>query len=98
VINQWQRYVRLAAVSLTGMLLYGCAGNGSVHGSVYYGVGYGYGRYDPWYRNDVIVRPPANRPDRPSRPDRPTRPERPVRPTPLPARPIPRPAPRGRVR
>ena len=77
----------------------GCANDGSVSGYA----GYGYGYYDPWYRYDVIVRPgypphPPVRPvhpiEPPHRPVRPVHPiERPPRPTPLPARPMPRPAP-----
>jgi len=71
------------------LIVGGCSSNARVYGSVSYNYGYGY--YDPWYRNDVIVvnpparpRPPVHRP--------------PARPTPLPARPLPRPAPRGRMR
>jgi hypothetical protein len=77
-------------------MLTGCASDGSGSARVSYGVGvgYGYGYYDPWYRHDVIVRPPPRPPVRPEHPiHRP-----PVRPTPLPARPMPRPAPRGRLR
>lgn len=83
--------------------LAGCASDG---GS-YVGVSYGFGYHwydDPWYRDDIYIRPPVDRPrpehpiERP--PARPTPlPARPpVRPTPLPARPIPRPMPRGRLR
>lgn len=79
-----------AAGLLAMLLLGGCSSNGSVHGSVYYGYSYGY--YDPWYRNDVIVRP------RPPRPEHPIARPPPVRPTPLPARPMPRPAPAVRMR
>lgn len=74
---------------VVALMIGGCASDGAVYGSVSYN--YGYGFYDPWYRNDVIVvnpparpRPPVHRP--------------PVRPRPLPARPLPRPAPRGRMR
>jgi hypothetical protein len=72
------------------LLLSGCSSNGSVHGSV----SYGYGYYDPWYRHDVIVRPPPP----PVRPEHPIARPPPARPTPLPARPMPRPAPRARMR
>ncbi len=58
-------------------LVSGCASNGtssSVHGSVYYGVGW----HDPYYYGggyggDVVVVPnPPDRPDRPSTQPRPT--------------------------
>jgi hypothetical protein len=87
--------VLLAAAGLTAVLaLASCSDydNVSVHGSVgmYYGAG---GYYDPWYYGPrygppVIVAPPVHRPPT-SRPPAP-------RPTPLPARPAPRPMPRGR--
>jgi hypothetical protein len=88
------RVLRLLMATLpASALLAGCASDGSTHGYVSYGVGYGYGYYDPWYRHDVIVRPPpVQRP-----PDRPVRPT-PLPARPLPARPIPRPAPMGRLR
>ena len=93
------RLPALAKVLLPGLLalllLSGCSSNSSVHGSVSYGYGYGY--YDPWYRHDVIVRPPPPRPP-PARPEHPIGRPPPARPTPLPARPMPRPAPRGRMR
>jgi hypothetical protein len=70
--------------------------NASVHGSVgmYYGAG---GYYDPWYYGPryggpVIVAPPPSRP----RPEHPIARPPPARPAPLPARPSPRPMPRGR--
>ena len=83
------------------LVLAGCESTG---GSVYVGgyYGYGYDYYSPWYRHDVIVRPPPPHHRPPVRPEHPierpparppTRP--PVRPTPLPARPMPsRPMPR----
>ena len=80
------------------VLVGGCSSNGSTTVSGYYEYRYGY--YDPWYRHDVIVRPPARPPARPPvRPEHPierppSRPRPPVRPTPLPSRPMPRPAPR----
>ncbi len=88
---------RIALAALPAAMLAGCASDGQMHGSVYYG--YGVSFYDPWYHDDVIVVPPPGRPDRPVRPVHPIEPPRPpVRPTPLPARPMPRPAPRGRLR
>jgi hypothetical protein len=91
----------IAKIVLTGLLaalfLAGCSSNTSVYGSVSYGYGYGY--YDPWYRHDVIVRPPPVRPERPpARPEHPIARPPPMRPTPLPARPMPRPAPQVRMR
>ncbi len=90
----------LIAILPLMLMMSGCESTG---GSVYVGgyYGYDYGYYSPWYRHDVIVRPPPpHRP--PVRPEHPierpparppTRP--PVRPTPLPARPMPsRPMPR----
>ncbi|MGQ0578244.1 MAG: hypothetical protein ACT4PQ_04955 [Betaproteobacteria bacterium] len=88
---------RLCAVLLVACcagLTSGCASDGtssSVHGSVYYGVGW----YDPYYyggdwNGDVVVVPnPPSRPERPETlpPDRP-------RPTPLPST---RPAPRASI-
>jgi len=82
------------------LIVSGCESTG---GAVYVGgyYDYGYGYYSPWYRHDVIVRPPPPHrpPVRPEHPierppvSPPTRP--PVRPTPLPARPMPsRPMPR----
>ena len=87
-MNLQKRFWLSVMVLPAGLLLGGCSGNGTVYGSVSYGYGYGY--YDPWYRHDVIVRPPPGRPEHPiARPP-------PARPTPLPARPMPRPAPRLR--
>jgi len=98
VANAW----RLAPLlGMLALLVAGCGGDTRVYGRV----SYSYGHYDPWYRHDVIVRPPY-RPDRPpSRPDRPAKPTHPIhrppptrpRPTPMPSRPMPRPAP-ARVR
>lgn len=100
----FKRIIRFSALAL-GLLpvlatTTGCSSNGvSTSASVHYGVGF----YDPWYWNDrhdrpIVVVPP----DRPGhRPPRPTPPiGRPpvARPTPLPARPMPRPMPRGRAR
>jgi len=91
VANTW----RLAPLlGVAALLVAGCAGDTRFYGSV----SYSYGYYDPWYRHDVIVRPPY-RPDRPVKPTHPIHrppPSRP-RPTPLPSRPMPRPAP-ARVR
>lgn len=90
---------RIVMTLLPVVMLAGCAGDGRVHGSIYYG--YGVGFYDPWYHDDVIVvpPPPPDRPGRPVRPVHPIEPPRPpVRPMPLPARPMPRPAPGGRLR
>jgi hypothetical protein len=83
----------IGIVVVSAIILEGCSSSGSVatHGSV----GYSYGYYDPWYRHDVIVLPPARPPERP-RPEHPI--HRPPRPTPLPARPLPRPAPAARIR
>lgn len=91
LLGRRQRAALLIA-GLAALLLGGCAGNGKT----YVGVSYGFGYHwydDPWYRNDIYVRPPVQRP----RPDLPiARP--PVRPTPLPARPLPRPTPRAGLR
>ena len=86
-MNQFWANSRVGILCLP-LVLGGCGGDGStrVSGSVSYGYGYGY--YDPWYRHDVIVTPPARPPVRPERPiERP-----PARPRPLPARPMPRPS------
>jgi hypothetical protein len=86
---------QLRAVTLVlglSALMAGCAGNGNTHVGVSYGFGYHW-YDDPWYRDDIYVRPPVNRP----RPEHPiARP--PVRPMPLPARPMPRPMPRPALR
>jgi hypothetical protein len=86
----------LIAILPLMLIVSGCESTG---GSVYVGgyYDYGYGYYSPWYRHDVIVRPPPpHRP--PVRPEHPiARPPArpPVRPAPLPARPMPsRPMPR----
>lgn len=42
------------------LIVGGCSSNARVYGSVSYNYGYGY--YDPWYRNDVIVVNPPARP------------------------------------
>jgi hypothetical protein len=86
---------QLRAVTLVlglSALMAGCAGNGNTQVGVSYGFGYHW-YDDPWYRDDIYVRPPVNRP----RPEHPiARP--PVRPMPLPARPMPRPMPRPALR
>lgn len=99
----WQRCLTASMLALG--VWTGCestdGGGGSVSGSAYYGVGFS----DPWYYGgyyddvDVIVTPPANRPEAPVRPEQPIyRPSTP-RPMPMPSipsapRPMPRPAPR----
>jgi len=84
-----RRLCAMLLLASCAALASGCASDGtggSVHGSVYYGVGW----YDPYYYGggydgDVVVVP--NPPDMPDRPV--TQP----RPTPLPAaRPAPRPS------
>ena len=86
--------VMKGAILILALLVGGCSSTGSTTVGGYYEYRYGY--YDPWYRHDVIVRPPARPPVRPEHPIErpPSRPRPPVRPTPLPARPMPRPAPR----
>lgn len=75
----------LAALTMVLVASTGCessGGGGSVHGSMYYGVGF----YDPWYYGSgyypptVVVPPPSS-----ERPDRGPRPSQPIaRPTPSP--------------
>lgn len=75
-------------VACCAMLASGCASDGSssVHGSVYYGVGW----HDPYYYNHGMYDGVVVVPDPPSRPERP---ETGPRPTPLPsARPASRPS------
>jgi len=80
-------------VAAFALLANGCASNGggTVHGSVYYGVGWNdpyYGYPHGYYGGAVVVPDPPDRPDRPVTPpaDKP-------RPTPLPAAtPAPRPS------
>ncbi len=79
------RLCAMLLLACCAVLASGCASDGtsaSVHGSVYYGVGWS----DPYYYgggwgNDVVVVP--NPPNRPERPD--TLPGNQPRPTPLPA-------------
>jgi len=79
---------RLCAILIVAgsvVLANGCAsnGSGSVHGSVYYGVGWNdpyYGYNNGWYGGAVVVPNPPDRPDRPVTP-----PAGQPRPTPLPA-------------
>ena len=73
--------VGIAAIS-------GCASNGSGSVSAHYYYGDPFYRY-PYYRDDVIVRPPPR-----PKPEHPI--HRPPRPTPLPSRPLPGPMPRMR--
>ena len=75
----------LGLAAFTGCESTDSGGGGSVSGGVYYGVGF----YDPWYYGgyyddpDIIVTPPANRPDWGAHPEHPI-----ARPTPSP-RPMP---------
>ena len=73
------------------LLLAGCAGNGSVHHSVY--VGYGYPYYGSGYRGCCYGSP--ERPDKPDRPDRPEKPDKPVNLPAKPDRPSTQPVPRS---
>jgi len=102
------------ACALLGMVvaLCGCESNGggSMSGSVSVGYGGYYGGYYPgypppgyWYDNDgaVVIRPPENRPERPTtlpahQPA--TRPSAGARPMPTMSRPAARPMPRARGR
>ncbi|HKQ24853.1 MAG TPA: hypothetical protein VJT81_10470 [Burkholderiales bacterium] len=84
-----RRLCAMLLVACCAMLASGCASDGSssVHGSVYYGVGW----HDPyyygggWYGGAVVVPDPPNRPDRPDTGPRPT-------PLPSSARPASRPS------
>ena len=69
---------RFAAILFVLGVFTGCestdgGGSSSVSGGVYYGVGF----YDPWYyggyydHDDIIVRPPGDRPDWGARPEQP---------------------------
>ncbi len=49
-------------ILMLALLMGGCSSNGSTTVGGYYEYRYGY--YDPWYRHDVIVRPPARPPVR----------------------------------
>ena len=90
--------LKFAAVFFALALFTGCEstdGGGSVHTSVYYGVGF----YDPWYYGDYDedIDVDINRPDRPGGPNRPdwgARPEHPIaRPPAASQRPAARPMP-----
>ena len=68
--------LRFAAVLFALGVFTGCEstdGGGSVSGGVYYGTGF----YDPWYygghydHDDIVVTPPANRPDWGAHPEQP---------------------------
>lgn len=82
-----RRTLLLASLGLF-LALAGCSsstGPSPIHGSVYYGYGWGdpYFYGSPWYNNNVVIMPPPHRPSRP-----------PVRPMPRPTVPV-RPMPRG---
>lgn len=95
-MKQWSTRIGCAAIAVAAaVMLSGCS-TGSSRVGFSYSSGYYWGD-DSWYYHDHYRPRPPYPPGYRPRPEHPiARP--PVRPTPLPARPMPRPAPRGRMR
>lgn len=81
-MSRMKRSFRFAAAGLALAMVTGCESTNGGGSSSSVGVYYGVGFYDPWYygdynhNHDIVVTPPANRPDGGVRPG--AHPEQPI--------------------